>query len=116
METVAIILSLLGTSAMLAFLASQFKSGSDGGSKYAAVMKILFNSVSFTMLLFVPVAGLATASQAGLTQLESLMGASVIPVGFLFVVFVFYLLWEYLSDLIRVVSGSSNSIENEEFR
>lgn len=116
METVAITLSLLGTSAMLAYLGSQFKSSSEGGSKYASVMKILFNAISFTVLLFVPVTGLAISDSITISGLTNIMEASLIPVFFLFTVFVFYLLWEYLSDIFRIVSGNTNEFNTDEFR
>lgn len=116
METVAITLALLGTSGMLAYLGSQFKSSSEGGSKYASVMKILFNAISFTVLLFVPVTGLAIADSISISGLTQIMGASLIPVYILFTVFVFYLLWEYLSDVVRIVSGNTKEFETDEFR
>jgi len=116
METVAIILALLGTSGMLAYLSSQFKSSSDGGSKYAAIMKILFNATSFTMLLSVPVAGMAIADSISNEGLQQIMTLSLIPVVFLYIVFVFYLFWEYLSSIVKVVSGSKTEIESDEFR
>ena len=116
METVAIVLSLLGTSAMLAYLASQFKSSQDGGSRYAPVMKIFFNATSFTMLLGVPVAGLVVSDSISSQGLSQIMSLSLVPLVFLYVVFVFYLLWEYLSDLVRVVSGSNSEMDDGEFR
>jgi len=116
METVAIILSLLGTSAMLAYLASQFKSSQDGGSRYAPVMKIFFNATSFTMLLSVPVAGLVVSDSISSQGLSQIMILSLVPIYILYVVFVFYLLWEYLSDLVRVVSGSNSEMDHGEFR
>jgi len=116
METVAIIMSLLGTSALLAYISSQFKSSSEGGSKYASVMKILFNAVSFIVLLFVPAAGLAISESISVNGLKSIMSASFVPVVFLFIVFVFYLMWEYLSDLVRVMSGANQEFETDEFR
>jgi len=116
METVAIILALLGTSTVLAYLGSQFKSSSEGGSKYASVMKVLFNAISFTNLLFVPVAGLVIAERITSSGLETIMKTAMIPVTFLFIVFVFYLMWEYLSDLVRVVSGKNRELDSDEFR
>lgn len=116
METVAIVMSLLGTSAMLAYIANQFKSSDDGGSQYASVMKVLFNAISFTVLLFVPAAGLAISESISNSALQNIMSASFVPVVFLFIVFVFYLLWEYLSDLIRVMSGATDEFETDEFR
>jgi len=116
MEELAIIISLLGTSAMLAYLASQFKSSQEGGSKYASVMKIFFNATSFTMLLAVPVSGLVISDSISSQGLSQIMSLSLVPVVFLYVVFVFYLLWEYLSDLIRIVSGSNSEMETDEFR
>jgi hypothetical protein len=113
METVAIILALIGTSGMLAYLGSQFKSSSEGGSKYASVMKILFNATSFTMLLSVPVAGMAIADSISIEGLQEIMTLALIPVVFLYIVFVFYLIWEYLSGLINVVSGGDR-IESEQ--
>lgn len=115
METLAIVVSLLGTSAMLAYISSQFKSSDEGGSKYASVMKILFNAISFVVLLFVPAAGLAIADSIAISALTNIMSASFVPVVFLFIVFVFYLIWEYLSDLVRVMSGSQNQFETDEF-
>jgi len=116
METLAIILSLLGTSAMLAYLASQFKSGENGGSRYAAVMKIFFNATSFTLLLGVPVSGMVVAESISSSDLSTIMTVSLIPTVFLYVVFIFYLFWEYLSDLVRVVSGSNTEIDHNEFK
>lgn len=115
METVAIIMSLLGTSAMLAYIANQFKSSDEGGSKYAAVMKVLFNAISFTVLLFVPAAGFAISESISINGLQNIMSASFVPVVFLYIVFVFYLIWEYLSDLFRVMSGSTSEFETDEF-
>jgi len=113
METVAIILALLGTSGLLAYLSSQFKS--EGGSKYAAVMKILFNATSFTLLLLVPAAGLVIAESISSSGLKTILTVSLIPTVFLYIVFVFYLIWEYLSGLINVVSGGDR-IESEQVR
>jgi len=116
MELLAITIGLLGTSAILAYIGNQFKTGSEGGTKYAAVMKILFNAISFTTLLFVPAAGLIIADTTGIADLTKLMSAFFVPVGFLYIVFVFYLIWEYLSDIIRVMSGSQNQFETDEFK
>lgn len=116
MESIAIVFSLLGTSAMLAYIAQQFKSSSEGGSKYASIMKIFFNAISFTVLLFVPISGLIIAESTSIGDLGALMTVSLVPVVFLYIVFVFYLLWEYLSDLIRVMSGNTSEFETEEFR
>jgi len=113
METVAIILALLGTSGMLAYLASQFKSE---GSKYASIMKILFNSSSFLVLLTVPFAALSIASSNSLQGLKQISQVAVVPTVFLFVVFVFYLIWQYLEDLVGAVSGSKSDIRQDEFR
>jgi hypothetical protein len=115
METVAITLALLGTSGLLAYLSSQFKSTSEGGSKYASVMKILFNATSFTLLLLVPAAGLVIAESISSSGLNTILTVSLIPTVFLYVVFVFYLIWEYLSGLINVVSGGDR-IESEQVR
>jgi len=116
METLAIITALLGTSALLAYLGSQFKSSSEGGTKYAAVMKVLFNAISFTNLLFVPVAAMAIAEKIGDSDLQTIAMTAMIPLTFLYIVFVFYLMWEYLSDLIRVVSGKNREMDSDEFR
>jgi len=115
METVAIVLALLGTSLTLGYLGSQFKSSSEGGSKYAAVMKVLFNAVSFTTLLSVPVAAMAVAERIGSTDLKTVATVAVIASVFLYIVFIFYLMWEYLSDLIRVVSGKNSELGTDEF-
>lgn len=115
METVAIIISLLGTSAMIAYLGSQFKSGSEGGSKYAAVMKVLFNSISFVTLLLVPVAGLTISDSINVDGLSTVMSVSLIPVVFLFIVFVFYLLWQYLTDIIHMLTQRNTEFDSNEF-
>ena len=116
METLAIITALLGTSAVLAFLGSQFKSSKDGGSKYAAVMKVLFNAISFTNLLFVPVAAMVIAERISSSGLKTVATTAMIPLVFLYIVFVFYLMWEYLSDLVRVVSGKNREMDSDDFR
>lgn len=116
METVAIVLSLLGTAFMLAYIGNQFKSSSDGGSKYASVMKLLFNVMSFFTVMTVPIAGLAIADSISISGLNSIMSISFVPIGFLMIVFVFYLIWEYLSDLIRIVSGADEEFETDELK
>jgi len=116
METVAIVLSLLGTAFMLAYIGNQFKSSSDGGSKYASVMKLLFNVMSFFTVMTVPIAGLAIAESISISGLADIMGISFVPIGFLMIVFVFYLIWEYLSDLIRIVSGADEEFETDELK
>lgn len=116
METLAIVTALLGTSGLLAYLGSQFKSSSEGGTKYAAVMKVLFNAISFTNLLFVPVAGMVIAERISSSGLQTVATTAMIPLTFLYIVFIFYLMWEYLSDLVRVVSGKSNELDSDEFR
>jgi len=116
MESLAIVAAFLGSSAVLAYLGSQFKSSSEGGSKYAAVMKVLFNAVAFTNLLTVPVAAMILAERIGSDDLVSVAAVSLVPLGFLYIVFVFYLMWEYLSDLVRVVSGKNREMDSDEFR
>jgi len=116
METVAIIISLLGTSAILAYISSQFKSSSEGGSKYASVMKILFNAISFVVLLLVPGAGIVIADSTSLPGLKTIMATAQIPVMFLFVVFVFYLLWEYFSELVELMIGKNSEMSQDDFR
>lgn len=116
METVAIIGSLLGTSALLLYMSSQFKTSQDGGSKYGSVMKILFNAISFVVLLLVPAAGLTVADSTGIEGLSTIMGLSMVPVVFLFVIFVFYLLWQYFSDLVKLMSGKNSEMGSDEFR
>lgn len=114
METVAIILGLLGTSAMISFLASQFKTSDEGGSKYGAVMKVLFNSSAFIVLLTVPLAVRATAVKLGNSSLETIANISFIPVLFLFVVYVFFLVWANLTDVVNVMSGRNTEFDQEQ--
>lgn len=116
METLAVVTALLGTSAMLAYLSSQFKSAGEGGSKYGSVMKILFHATSFTLLLTVPVAGLVIADSLSISGLPNVLVVSLIPTVFLYIVFVFYLIWEYLSGLVKVISGSNTEIESQQVR
>jgi len=116
METIAIILSLLGTSGLLLYMSSQFKTSQDGGSKYGSVMKILFNAISFVVLLLVPAAGLAIADSTTIDELSSIMGLSMVPVVFLFVIFVFYLVWQYFSDLVKLMTGKTSEMGGDEFR
>jgi hypothetical protein len=116
METLAITIGILGTSAITAYLGSQFKSSGEGGTKYAAVMKVLFNAIAFTQLLFVPVAGMVIAERISSSGLKTVATTAMIPLTFLYIVFVFYLMWEYLSDLVRVVSGKNQELDSDEFR
>lgn len=116
MENVAIILSLLGIIFVLTNLANQFKTSSeDGGSKYGSVMKILFNTIAFIILMAVPIAGMTIADNADLDNLVNILEVSTVPLAALFIIYVFMTIWLYLEDIMKVVSGSKSEIEQDQF-
>lgn len=108
MESMAITLSIIGVIGFLSFLATQFKTEREGGTKWGGIMKILFNSVAFTLILVLPVLGMQIASNQGWSNLESLMQISMLPVGLTYVIYLFYLIMVYSEDAFEAITGRKN--------
>lgn len=115
MEYIAFVLSLLGVVYVLQRFANQFKTSDDGGTKYGSIMKILFNSSAFIILLAVPVLGMQIAENTGHTEINSILGLSMVPLVFLFIVYVFVTLWIYMEDLVKIMTGKNSEMDQNQF-
>lgn len=113
METVAVILALLGTGFGLTYIGKQFKTTDEGGNKYGAVMKILFNTMSYFTFLTVPFAALTIADSVSVPGMKQVVSAAIVPIGFLTIIYVFYLLWSYLDNIIELMSGRKNQMNEQ---
>lgn len=115
MEYIAIILALLGSIYLIQRFANQFKTTEDGGTKYGSIMKILFNSIAFIVLLAVPITGMQIAENTGHNGLYEILQLSAVPIVFLFIVYIFVTLWIYLEDLVKIMAGKSSEMDQDQF-
>jgi len=104
MESIAIILSIVGLTSVFAYLATQFKTGSEG-SKWGSVMKALFNTVAFTLALLLPFAGMQIAANNSWGSLETLMQVSLIPTVITYLIYMFYLIMVYAEDAFNFIKS-----------
>jgi len=105
MESIAIILSIVGLTSVFAYLATQFKTGSEGGTKWGSVMKALFNTVAFTLALLLPFAGMQIAANNSWSSLETLMQVSLIPTVMTYLIYMFYLIMVYAEDAFNFIKS-----------
>lgn len=104
MESVAIMLSLIGTAGFFAFLAAQVKI-ENVDNKWNTAVKTFFNTVSFTLVLLLPFAGLQVASNQGWSSLETIMGVALVPTVFSYMIYLFYLVMMYAQDVFNYVKS-----------
>lgn len=105
MEALAIIMSIIGVAGFFGYLASQFKTSNEGGTKYGSVMKILFNSVAFTIVLVLPIAGMQIAANQDWNNLQTIMQVTLIPTVFTYLLYLLYLVIVYSEDAFGSMTG-----------
>jgi len=105
METVAIMLSIIGLVGFFSYLATQFKTRDDGGTRWAGAVKVLFNTVAFTLALLLPFAGMEIASVNEWEGLETVLTVALIPTVFTYMIYLFYLLMVYAEDAFNFIKS-----------
>jgi len=111
METVAITLTLLGTVGTLFYIGSKFKTSDEGGTKYGAIYKVLFNTIAFTIALTLPFAGMEIAALNEFEDLQALMGLTTVPLLITYILYLVYLFLAYGEDMYRSVAGKPDITE-----
>lgn len=106
MESVAIMLSLIGTAGFFAFLAAQVKI-ENVENKWNTALKTFLVTVSFTVVLLLPFAGLQVASNQGWDNLETVMNVALVPTVFSYIVYMFYLVMMYAQDVFNYIKSDS---------
>jgi len=104
--TTAVILSLGLPSIVLAYIAFKLK-------EEHWPMKLFLTGTSMAMLLGIPFTGMKFAENAGYTGVASYLNYFELAVIVVFVLFVFYMIWMYIDDTARIISGAKSFSEQE---
>lgn len=107
MESVAIMLSLIGLVGFFSYLATQFKTKSEEGPRWNSAVKVLFNTVAFTLALLLPFAGLEIANINEWEGLETVLSVALIPTVFTYMIYLFYLIILYAEDVFNFIKSDS---------
>ena len=111
MEYVAYILGLATVISVFFVMGRMFKTSSEGGSKFGTQFKTLFTTLAFLMTFTVPVALLEIADELASETLETLATTLLYPMTFTFMLYIFLLVWMYIHDSVKTMSGD---LENRE--
>lgn len=104
MVELGIMMALIGTSFVLAFISSQI-------SEENSVMRIFFTAFSMIFLLGSPLTAREFAVEAGYSSVADYMIGFQIAVTFMFIFFVAWVSWLYIRDTSKMMYG-----ETEEFK
>lgn len=96
----AVIFSLALPSIVFAYIAFQLR-------EEHWPMKLFLTGTSLAMLLGVPFTGMKLAVSAGYTGISSYLNYFQLAVIVVFIIFVFYMIWMYIKDTGKIISGFS---------
>lgn len=102
----ALILSLAVPAFLLAYIAFKMK------DKHS-IMKILFTGISMAFALGIPFTGFKIAEANGYGGIANYLIYFELAIISTFVMFVFYLIWFYISDVLKIISGNRNELDQE---
>lgn len=101
-----LLLSLALPAFLLAYIAFKMK------DKHS-IMKIFFTGVSMTFALGIPFTGFKLAEANGYTDIADYLIYFELAMIVTFILFVFYLIWFYISDVSKIISGSRQELDQE---
>lgn len=107
MAELAIMMALIGTAFVLAYISSQI-------SEENSVMRIFFTSFSMIFLLGAPLTAMRFASENGYPQVEGYMTGFLTAVVFMFVFWVAFLVWMYIRDTSKMMYGETQDAFGED--
>lgn len=107
MAELAIMMALIGTAFVLAYISSQI-------SDQNSVMRIFFTSFSLIFLLGAPLTAMRFAAENGYPEIEGYMTGFLTGIIFMFVFWIGFLAWMYIRDTSKMMYNQSEEFGQDE--
>lgn len=102
----AIIFSLALPAFLLVYIAFKMK------DKHS-VMKIFLTGMSMVFMTGIPFTGYMLAEESGYTDIASYLIYFELVIIVTLILFVFYLIWYYIEDVLKIISGSEDRLNQD---